>query len=150
PLACDDNQLSDAYVDPLSTIQLSQTGTGSYAMKANAGQGQRVSVWLGATCLGLLVSQSVGCRRGLVPSPEGPKPRAILKGHRDRVLSVAFSPEGNTLASGSGDRTIKLWDVATGKERATLTGHGDWVRSVAFSPDGNTLASGSDAGYSDQ
>ena len=59
------------------------------------------------------------------------------------VCCVAFSPDGKTLASGSEDKTIKLWDVATGKEQATLKGHTEWVKSVAFSPDGKTLASGS-------
>ena len=57
---------------------------------------------------------------------------------------MAFSPDGKTLASGSSDRTIKLWDVATGKEQATLKGHTGCVYSVAFSPDGKTLASGSE------
>jgi WD40 repeat protein len=56
---------------------------------------------------------------------------------------VAFSPDGKTLASGSADHTIKLWEVATGKEQATLKGHTRVVTSVAFSPDGKTLASGS-------
>ena len=65
-------------------------------------------------------------------------------GHKDEVYSVAFSPDGKTLASGSLDKTIKLWEVATGKERATFEGHSDGVTSVAFSPDGKTLASGSD------
>jgi hypothetical protein len=65
-----------------------------------------------------------------------------LKGHTELVRSVAYSPDGKTLASGSEDKTIKLWDVTTGKERATLTGHMGGVRSVAFSPDGKTLASG--------
>ncbi|KAJ5718775.1 hypothetical protein N7488_004421 [Penicillium malachiteum] len=67
-----------------------------------------------------------------------------LEGHSDSVGSVAFSPDGLTLASGSGDNTIKLWDTATGTQRQTLEGHSDWVGSVAFSPDGLTLASGSD------
>ncbi|KAJ5742536.1 vegetative incompatibility protein HET-E-1 [Penicillium nucicola] len=60
------------------------------------------------------------------------------------IDSVAFSPDGQTVASGSLDNTIKLWDAQTGKERQTLEGHSDSVRSVAFSTNGQTVASGSD------
>jgi len=75
---------------------------------------------------------------------EEPKERATLKGHRGTVESVAFSPDGKTLASGASyDQTIRLWDVTTGKERGTLRGHGTCLTSVAFSPDGKTLASAS-------
>jgi WD40 repeat protein len=77
-------------------------------------------------------------------SAQEPKLRITLKGHTAFVWSLAFSPDGKTLASGSADKTIKLWDVAMGKEQATLMGHTEPLLSVAFSPDGKTLASGSD------
>jgi WD40 repeat protein len=69
-----------------------------------------------------------------------------LKGHSDwfgGINSIAFSPNGKILASGSKDKTIKLWQVDTGKEICTLTGHDNDVSSVAFSPNGKILASGS-------
>ncbi|MEG4307711.1 MULTISPECIES: serine/threonine-protein kinase [unclassified Microcoleus] len=65
-----------------------------------------------------------------------------LVGHSNAVTSVAFSPDGATLASGSEDKTIEMWKLETGRRWYTLTGHSDWVTCVAFSPDGATLASG--------
>jgi hypothetical protein len=62
------------------------------------------------------------------------------------VHSVAFSLDGKTLASGSYDGTVRLWDVASRTALETLQGHTDVVQSVAFSPDGRTLASGSSDG----
>ena len=66
-----------------------------------------------------------------------------LKGHSDYVRSVAFSPDGNIIASGSVDKTIKLWETRTGSLIKTLEGHSYDVESVAFSPDGKIIASGS-------
>ncbi|BBD61387.1 protein kinase [Nostoc sp. HK-01] len=66
-----------------------------------------------------------------------------LTGHSNPVDSVAFSPDGNTLASGSYDKTIKLWNLTTGEQIRTFSGHFHTVISVVFSPDGKTLASGS-------
>ncbi|MDY7050261.1 MAG: serine/threonine-protein kinase [Microcystis panniformis WG22] len=65
-----------------------------------------------------------------------------LTGHSYTVHSLAYSPDGRYIASGSMDNTIKIWEVATGKELRILTGHSDWVNSVAYSPDGRYLASG--------
>ena len=67
----------------------------------------------------------------------------LLKGHTSRVSSVAFSPNGFTLASGSWDQTMILWDIRNGDKLAEFKGHSNNVTSVAFSPDGKMLASGS-------
>ena len=68
--------------------------------------------------------------------------RRSLRGHTGTINTVAFSPDGATLATGSYDETIRLWDVATGTHRATLTGHRFGVHSVHFSPQPGLLASG--------
>ncbi|KFA69571.1 hypothetical protein S40285_09195 [Stachybotrys chlorohalonatus IBT 40285] len=67
-----------------------------------------------------------------------------LEGHGGSVASVVFSPEGQRLASGSQNKTVKIWDATSGDCIKTLSGHDDSVISVVFSPDGQRLASSSD------
>ena len=68
---------------------------------------------------------------------------AVLTGHTSAVESVAFSPDGKTLATGSDDGSVRLWDVASRRQIGRpLTSQSGEVRSVAFSPDGKTLATG--------
>ena len=73
----------------------------------------------------------------------------VLKGHaKVRSGSIAFSPDGATLASASVDRfggtsgAVTLWDVETGRNRTTLHGHTERISNISFSPDGATLAAG--------
>ena len=56
---------------------------------------------------------------------------AVLKGHKGAVSSVAWSPEGDHIASASADKSIIIWDAASGQQLSTLKGHTDYVRSVA-------------------
>ncbi len=75
--------------------------------------------------------------------PLGVKLVRTIEGHQDSVRSVAFDPAGQTLASGSFDNTVKLWEWASGKLLRTIEAHQRTVMSVAFDPTGRTLASGS-------
>ncbi|MDI1433284.1 WD40 repeat domain-containing protein [Polyangium sorediatum] len=70
-------------------------------------------------------------------------PARPLLGHTGPVEALAFSPDGKRLASGSRDKSVRIWDVAAGTEKFRLPGHSNTVTAVAFSPDGNLLASGS-------
>ena len=69
--------------------------------------------------------------------------RCTLIGHTNHIHSIACAPDGEIIASASGDKTVKLWRVSDGTLLHTLEGHTDSVESVAFTRDGQTLVSGS-------
>ncbi len=69
-----------------------------------------------------------------------------FNGHKGCVFTIAFSPDGKYLVSGSADKKVKIWSVEQKKEIASLKQYNKVVRSVSFSPDGKYLASGCDDG----
>jgi WD domain, G-beta repeat len=80
-----------------------------------------------------------------LPLPQ-PKPLAVLRGHTNAVWGLDVTRDGRTIVSGSFDKTIKVWDAATGRERFTLRGHTRCVEFVVVSPDGQTVYSADQAG----
>src|SRR5262249_31082711 len=90
-----------------------------------------------------------GLALGVFAADETAMPPGVavtLKGHTETVYGIAFSPDGKAVATASFDKSIKLWDTATGKPIKSpegQQGHQNLVLSVAFSPDGQSLATGS-------
>ncbi|HET6878586.1 MAG TPA: WD40 repeat domain-containing protein [Pirellulales bacterium] len=76
-----------------------------------------------------------------IHDPTAGDKKMSLPGHRGAIDCLAFSPDGDTLATGGEDRQIKIWSVKTGEQIKTLKGHRYQVTAVAFSPDGKLLAS---------
>jgi WD40 repeat protein len=70
--------------------------------------------------------------------------QSIMEGHTEQVIALARSPEGRSLASGSHDHTVRLWNPQTGEMIAVLKGHTNLVSIIVYSPDGRYIASGSD------
>ncbi len=85
---------------------------------------------------GRVMAVAIGAAVQLVEVETG-KTMATLRGHSDTVLSIAFSPDGSQMVTGSADRTARIWDIKEGRELAMLVGHSFWVSSAAFSPGGD-------------
>lgn len=77
------------------------------------------------------------------PAPRPDASAMTLRGHTDGVRTLAYSPSGDHLISGSDDKTVRVWDLRTGESLATLTGHTTAVVACAWSPDGSQFASAS-------
>ena len=100
--------------------------------KARVGKGYVYDIAFSPDNTKLAVASSIGV---WIYDKQTGKVLDLLTGHTERVSSVAFSPTGNMLASGSYDDTIRIWDPHTRKLKARLTGHTGAIYSVAFSPD---------------
>ena len=73
-------------------------------------------------------------------------PVFMYHGHSDNVFAVAWSPGGTSIASGSRDKTVRIWNAHTGEDSRTYRGHASYLLSVAWSPDGKYIASGDTGG----
>lgn len=123
------------YVRCLAMSPDGRAGTPSPPLLASGSYDKTIKIWhLGGA----------GRSASRVPSGSETSPIRTLTGHSNWILSMAISPDGKILASGSQDKTIKIWHLGSGKLLHTLTGHSGAVYSVAFSPDGQILVSGSE------
>jgi WD40 repeat protein len=119
-------------------------GTCTKILRDNRMLGVSMAAWSpnGATiaaadCSGLILFWDIPRDQNAIRAP------VIFQGHDGAVTTIAYSPDGRYLASGSSDNTAKLWNVANLSCLKTFAGHSSWVKSVCFSPSGKILASGS-------
>jgi hypothetical protein len=154
PLTVGQPRLLAGHADSVHALAFSPNG----ALLATASGDRTVKVWDAAAGPVTPVPVSRASTVGLVGSPLGQGPLLAasaliirrtpvlhtLAGHRRRVLAVAFSPDGQLLASAGDDEVIKLWDPADGSMLQELRGHTDSVYALAFGADGRLASAGHD------
>jgi hypothetical protein len=135
------------HADYVRSLAFSPDGKMLAAAGGPPQRGGEIKIW-DVSSVVAVVAPGFSPARAALPTKSGQVPGSAtllktLVGHKDCIYSVAWSPDGKFLASGSYDKMVKLWDAATGREVKNLQDHIDAVFAVAFSPDGKHLASGS-------
>ncbi len=102
---------------------------------------RRTHFWLVIIC-GVCIFPQIA-QPSRLPAPAVPPELVVQTGHSSRVNCAVFSPDSSWVASGAADNTIRLWEVASGRELRALSGHKNWIKSLALSNKGVMLASGS-------
>ena len=105
---------------------------------ASAGHDGQVKIWDPEQ----VISTEAKVAASVAKQPAPQSPHRDFIGHSGAVYSLAFAPDGRTLASGGQDNDVIVWNLATGRAMETLRGHSSYVQSCAYSPDGKALLSG--------
>jgi Tol biopolymer transport system component len=136
-----------AYNDGPGTVKLWRVQTGALAATLPVSDGEDGVDDLAFAPDGQTVAGSVRSMHVLaLPSTivlwdfAGRRAPRVLRGHTAAVIAVAFAPDGQTLASGSADRTVRFWEVASARETGRIKVAPEWPLAIAYTPDGKTLA----------
>jgi WD40 repeat protein len=133
---------------PVPITAINAKGEATLNQSQQAAKQTKKWIWSGAIALLLLTAGGYGLHHSysvqVIDSTTQPiQVSQELTGHKSFINSLVITPDGSTLMSGSADTTIKLWNLATGKNIQTLEGHTSYVNTLAIAPDGKTLVSGS-------